>query len=384
MGLVLPGLLFFLVMFVWPIAQMLSHAVYSPEVQIALPRTVAAMADWDVTTPPSDAIADALILDLKNADRGDLASAARRLNYEQSGFRAALLKTAREVRRSDGAKGYQALLDADKDWADLARWRVLRSAGSAYTSYYLLTALDLEKRPDGSIGRVPGDRALFVTVILRTLWLSLVVTVICLFLAFPVSYTIASAKPGRQALLMLLILLPFWISLLVRSSAWVILLQDNGLVNTALLKLGIITEPVQLIFNRTGVYIGLVHVLLPFMVLPITNAMRAVPKDYVRAAFSMGASAPRALFQVYLPQIWPGVAAGSLLTFVICVGYYVTPLLIGGNQDQMLSYFIAFYTNQSVNWGLASALSAVLCAIMLLLMGLYALVPRRGGTTAGR
>ena len=112
--------------------------------------------------------------------------------------------------------------------------------------------------------------------------------------------------------------------------------------------------------------------------------MRAVPKDYVRAAFSMGASAPRALFQVYLPQIWPGVAAGSLLTFVICVGYYVTPLLIGGNQDQMLSYFIAFYTNQSVNWGLASALSAVLCAIMLLLMGLYALVPRRGGTTAGR
>lgn len=150
------------------------------------------------------------------------------------------------------------------------------------------------------------------------------------------------------------------------------------MLNALLMRLQLIDAPLQLIFNRTGVYIALIHVMLPFMVLPISNTMRSISPDYVRAAFSLGAGAPRTLLRVYLPMVWPGIAAGALLTFVICVGYYVTPLLVGGSSDQMLSYFIAFYTNETVNWGLASALAILLCVCLLGLLGLYALLPRRG------
>ncbi len=378
-GLLLPGLVFILLMFVWPIVSMLARAVYSPELERALPATILAMADWNGEGLPPDAVAQALLGDLRGIDRARAADAGRRLNYEIPGFRTLLLKT---VNKGDPAKGFEALRAIDARWDDPSYWRAIRRASPVLTSYYLLTALDFERREDGGIGAAPAERALFVPVLVRTLWISTVVTLTCLLLAFPVAYAIASAPRRRQAVLMLLVLLPFWTSLLVRSSAWVILLQDNGLLNMLMIRLGIITEPVRMIFNRTGVYIALIHVMLPFMVLPLCNAMRAVPGDYVRAAFSLGASAPRTLLQVYLPQVWPGIAAGSLLTFVICVGYYVTPLLVGGTSDQMLSYFVAFYTNQTVNWGLASALAVVLSGLMLVLLGLYALIPRRGGLTA--
>lgn len=374
LGLLLPGLAFLVFMFVWPIGSMLVRAVYSPEVERALPLTIAAMADWDGKAMPSDQIAAALIRDLAEIERSTAADAGRRLNYELPGARQLLLKSVGKAQPEEGLAG---LVAVDRRWGELEPWQAIRRASPVLTSYYLLTALDMKQDNDGSIRGVPQDQALFLQVIGRTLWISAVVTLSCLLLGFPVAYTVASSPPRRQAMLLLLVFLPFWTSLLVRSSAWVILLQDNGLLNTALINLGLITEPLRLIFNRTGVYIALIHVMLPFMVLPLCNAMRAVPPDFVRAAFSMGASPMRTLWKVYIPQIWPGVAAGVLLTFVVTVGYYVTPLLVGGNTDQMLSYFIAFYTNTTVNWGLAAALAVVLSVLMLVFLGLYALIPRR-------
>ena len=171
---------------------------------------------------------------------------------------------------------------------------------------------------------------------------------------------------------MILVLLPFWTSLLVRTAAWVVLLQREGPINGVLQALRITEQPLQLIYNRFGLYVAMTHVLLPFMILPLYSVMRAIPPQLMRAAASLGARPVRAFAQVYLPQTAPGIGAGCLLVFILAIGYYITPALVGGTDDQMISYFIAFFTNQTMNWGMAAALGAVLLAATLILFALYA------------
>ena len=151
-------------------------------------------------------------------------------------------------------------------------------------------------------------------------------------------------------------LLPFWTSLLVRTVAWVVLLQKEGVLNSLFLSLGIVNEPLKMIFNRFAVYVAMVHVLLPFMVLPLYSVMRGIPPSYVRAASSLGAQPFTAFRRVYVPQTLPGIGAGCLMVFIQALGYYITPALVGGADDQMISYFIAFYASKTVNWGMAAAL----------------------------
>ena len=170
---------------------------------------------------------------------------------------------------------------------------------------------------------------------------------------------------------MILVLVPFWTSILVRVAAWIVLLQSEGLVNRGLMGAGLISEPLALLFNRTGVIISMVHILLPFMILPLYSVMKSVPPTYVRAAVSLGSSPLAAFLRVYVPQTYPGIGAGALLVFILAIGYYVTPALLGGADDQMLSYYIARYTNVEVNWGMACALGALLLAATLLLYGVY-------------
>jgi putative spermidine/putrescine transport system permease protein len=170
---------------------------------------------------------------------------------------------------------------------------------------------------------------------------------------------------------MILVLLPFWTSLLVRTTAWVVLLQNKGIVNDSLIALGILQEPTQLIYNRIGVYVAMTHVLLPFMILPLYSVMRGISPSFVRAARSLGAPPTTAFLRVYLPQCLPGIGAGCLLVFVLALGYYITPALVGGAGDQMIAYFIAFYTTATINWGLASALGVVLLVATLMLCATY-------------
>lgn len=205
----------------------------------------------------------------------------------------------------------------------------------------------------------------------RSFWISLVVTVICVLLGYPLAYVIASATPGWATVMMIAVLLPFWTSLLVRTSAWVVLLQTGGPVNTSLEWLGLISEPLKLVFNRTGAYVALVHVLLPFMVLPIYSIMKSVEPHFIRAAVSLGASPAVAFRRVYLPLTMPGLASGTLLVFMSALGFYITPALIGGAADQMIGYFIAHYVNNTINWGMAAALSAILLASASLVFLVY-------------
>ena len=219
---------------------------------------------------------------------------------------------------------------------------------------------------------VPPEQAIYVNILLRTFWIGFVVTAFCLLLGYPLAYKLASLPTGIGNLLMILVLLPFWTSLLVRTGAWVVLLQREGPVNGLLQALRLTDQPLQLVYNRFGVYVAMTHILLPFMVLPLYSVMRGIPREYMRAAASLGARPLRAFVRVYLPQTMPGIGAGCLLVFILAIGYYITPTLVGGANDQMVSYFVAFFTNQTINWGMAAALGAVLLIATLALFALYA------------
>jgi putative spermidine/putrescine transport system permease protein len=209
----------------------------------------------------------------------------------------------------------------------------------------------------------PEDQSIFRYSLFVTLSISASVTLICLMIGFPVAHFLSTQTPRMVGYYMLFVLLPFWTSLLVRTSAWIVLLQEEGPLNSFLQAVGLTSAPLQLLYNRTGVLIVMTHVLLPFMILSVYANMVAIPRDYVRAARSLGGGPINVFFKIYLPQTLPGIGAGCLLVFVLALGYYVTPALVGGPRDQMLSSYIAFFTNQTINWGLASALGILLMIV---------------------
>lgn len=382
-ALTLPLLIFLLVTFLIPIATLLVRAIENPEVASSLTRTAAALAHWDrKTEPPAGAFA-ALATDLATLHEGAEAGAlARRLNTEVAGARSLIMTTYRAIQsdlRPD-ALAPQALRDRmvalDPRWTELKYWQAIAKNASRWTADYLLVAVDLKRGVDGTIERVPREQAVFGRILLRTFEISAVVTLCCLVLGYPLAYWL-STLPARQAnVLMILVLVPFWTSILVRVAAWIVLLQREGLVNKALLGAGVVVEPLALLFNRVGVVIAMTHILLPFMILPLYSVMKAVPPTYLRAAISLGSPPLAAFFRVYVPQTFPGIGAGTLLVFILSIGYYVTPALLGGADDQMLSYYVAYYTNVDINWGMACALGALLLGATLVLYAVYRRVVR--------
>jgi putative spermidine/putrescine transport system permease protein len=370
--LVAPLLAFILIFFVLPIGKMLLLSVYSGEMREVMPRGAEALRAWDGKGLPDEATVAAFATDLEAAQKArKVAIIAKRLNYEDAGFRPLLAATARALPGTPPSSWREALAEIDPQWREPATWAALRRASGAYTDLYLLAALDLQRGPDG-VRRAPSDQAIYLNLLGRTFWISAMVTLICLALGYPLAYRLATLPPRQSNPLLILVLLPFWTSLLVRTAAWVVLLQKQGVVNGLLQWLGLISEPLPLIYNRFGVYVAMVHVLLPFMVLPLYSVMRGIPPTYLRAAISLGATPAAAFRQVYVPQTLPGIGAGCLLVFILALGYYITPALVGGAADQMLSYFVAFFTIQTVNWGMAAALGSVLIVTTLILYAVYA------------
>jgi putative spermidine/putrescine transport system permease protein len=265
-----------------------------------------------------------------------------------------------------------ALLAASAEWGRAESWAAIRRAGGPVTDFHLLAALDLKRgaAAGGGIAAVPPDQRVFRAILLRTLWISLVVTGCCLLLGYPLAWLIATAAPRWRAVLLAGVMLPFWTSLVVRTAAWMVLLQREGVANAALGLLGL--GPLALLQTRFAVVLAMVHILLPFMVLPLAAALRGLDWRLPRAAESLGAPPWRAFLRVTLPLTLPGIGAGCLLVFIQALGFFVTPALMGGPNDQMLAWFIGFYANRTVNWGLAAALSVLLLAAVALLVGLYA------------
>ena len=382
-GLIAPLFLFLLAFFLIPIGSVLYFSISNPEVVTMLPRVTAALRDWDAQSIPDEATFAALAEDLKRgyADTS-LPKVSLRLNYEVSGFRSLLMRTGRKAKRMR-APFKEAIIARDKRWSELIYWRTLKANDSRFTLHYLLQALDLDLQWDGSVKRAAPEQQIYLSNLRRTLWIALVVTLACIMLGYPVAYMIATAPPRLAKILILLVLLPFWTSLLVRTAAWVIVLQKSGIVNDALIGLGLVNEPLALIFNRTGVYISMVHILLPFMILPLYSVMKGIPGDHVRAAASLGATPRSAFLGVYFPQTVPGLAAGCLLVYVIALGFYITPMLIGGGSDQMLAYLIAEFATNTANWGLAGALAMLLLICIAVLYPLYQRFAGAGGMKLG-
>jgi putative spermidine/putrescine transport system permease protein len=379
---VAPLLVFLLVNFIVPIGLMLLQSIDGRETSTPLTQTAIALRDWNGTVTVGDAAAAALISDLA-AIKGTptVSIVASRLNYDVNGMRSLVLKTVRRLPEPGNAT-LAALVEIDPVWQQTETWVAVHRATAPVTSFNLLAAIDARREATGGISFLPPEHGVLRQVFGRTFWISAIVTLICIALGYPLAYLISIASPGWAAVMMTAILLPFWTSLLVRTSAWVVLLQTDGVINRALQWLGITSAPLPLVFNRTGVYIALVHVLLPFMVLPIYSVMRSVKPETVRAAISLGASPTVAFLRVYLPQTMPGLASGSLLVFISALGFYVTPALIGGAGDQMIGYFIAHYVNDTINWGLAAALGTLLllaASIVFLVFSRYQGVARTSG-----
>ncbi|MGP0173189.1 ABC transporter permease [Pseudomonas sp. NCHU5208] len=372
-ALILPLLLFLLLTFLLPIGALLLRSVDNPEVVGSLQRTVEAIAAWDGRGLPEEPVYRAIAEDLVEARRKhDLGDLSKRLNMEQAGFRSLVSSTARKLPlRQEPASYRDAFLDLDERWGDPAYWQVIRRNASSVTPYYLLAALDHRIDDLGELAKATPDQAIYLDIFARTFWMSVVITAICLVLAYPLAYLLANLPTRQGNLLMILVLLPFWTSILVRVAAWIVLLQSGGLINSALMSLGIIEQPLQLVFNRSGVYVAMVHIMLPFMILPIYSVMKGISPSYMRAAVSLGCHPFASFWRVYFPQTLAGVGAGCLLVFILSIGYYITPALLGSPNDQMISYFVAFYTNTTINWGMATALGGLLLAATLVLYVVY-------------
>ncbi len=377
--LIMPLIIFLLVSFVLPIVVLLKRSVENNEVPTILPNTVSMLATWDREGLPPDAAFAALAHDLEQAKQNNKAGVlARRFNVELPGSRSIIMKTARAMPLLDENgmtlgkdRVKEALINIDEKWGEMDYWKLIAKNSSRYSSYYLLAAIDLRQNLSGEIEFKPAGESSFREIFSRTFWIGVVVALASLAIGYPLAYWLSCMSERRANLFMILVLIPFWTSILVRVAAWIVLLQSEGLVNKTLMALGFIQAPLELLFNRFGVYVSMTHILLPFMILPLYSVMKSIPPSYVRAAVSLGSHPFAAFWRVYVPQTYPGVGAGVLLVFILSLGYYITPALLGGPNDQLVSYYVAYFTNVALNWGMATALGVLLLVATLILYSFY-------------
>ncbi|MBV1903214.1 MAG: ABC transporter permease [Marinosulfonomonas sp.] len=371
---VVPLLVFILFAFVAPITTMLYRSIHNPTVANLVPETLTALEDWSGEGIPDDATVIQFVADMKRmANDRTSGQLADEINRALPGMSSVIKSTARSLRRVDDAEiaanGVMLLLEANDRWADTATWQALRDAGPIYSSSYYLTAVDLERAPDGSIGA--RDVQIYKQLYTKTLKMALIITVLTMLLGYPLAFFMSQASDSLANFLMVFVLLPFWTSLLVRTTAWIALLQAGGVVNSTLIWLGLTDEPLELLYNEFSTILAMTHILLPFMVLPLYAVMRGIDSSFMRAAISMGSTPLGAWYKIYLPMSLPGLSAGALLVFIISIGYYITPALVGGTDGQMISNIIAFHMQVSNNWELAAALGSLLLVLILVLYWLF-------------
>ena len=314
---------------------------------------------------PWESVYAALGLDLEAADPSAIAA--------YSGPGAEVLKAAALQAGELPVIDYrQAMIDIDEGWGQESNWQTLKLYSGEYTNGYLLNAIDMQKTPEGPKLK-PEKQRIYIKLFLRTMALSLAITFLCFLLGYPIAFLLATLPLRTSNLIMILVLLPFWTSLLVRTASWKILLQQQGIINDLLVWAGIISNSGRLVMinNATGTIIAMTHILLPFMILPLYSVMKTINPSWVRAAKSMGATDWTAFWRVYFPNSVPGIGAGSILVFILSIGYYITPELVGGTKGVFISNRIAYHISSSLNWGLAAALGTILLVLVLALYWVY-------------
>lgn len=376
--LIAPLLIFVLVSFIIPIGSMLFRSVENEIVADTLPLTVVELHNWDAESGelPDEALYAAFATDMVAAiEAKKHTRLGTRLNYEQTGMSSLFRKSGRKLKKLDPAADApfkEKVIDIDKKWGDVETWRTIKTHSVRLTNGYFLNAVDMRRTPEGAQSQ-PEDKQILIKLFQRTLIMSVIITVSCIILGYPVAWILANLPMRTANILMILVLLPFWTSLLVRTSAWKVMLQQQGVVNEVLVWLGMVADDSRLVLinNQTGTIIAMTHILLPFMILPMYSVMQTIKPYYVRAAKSMGATDWTAFWRVYFPQSIPGIGAGSILVFILAIGYYITPEIVGGTKGVFISNRIAYHISSSLNWGLAAALGTILLAVVLILYWAY-------------
>ena len=378
LALIAPLLIFVLVSFIIPIGSMLFRSVENGMVAETLPLTVAELKNWDADSNelPDEAVYAAFVADMvvaiANKEHTRLGT---RLNYEKTGMSSLFRKSGRKIKNLDPATDApfkDKVIDIDKKFGDVETWAVIKTHSVKITNGYFLNAVDMQRTPEGALAQ-PEDKRILIRLFQRTLIMSLIITGSCILLGYPVAWLLANLQARTANILMILVLLPFWTSLLVRTSAWKVMLQQQGVINDVLVWIGLVADDARLVMinNQFGTIVAMTHILLPFMILPMYSVMQTINPSYLRAAKSMGATNWTAFWRVYFPLSVPGIGAGSILVFILSIGYYITPEIVGGTKGVFISNRIAYHISSSLNWGLAAALGSILLAVVLILYWAY-------------
>jgi len=372
--LVAPLLLFLLITYIFPIGDMLMRSVDDKMVTEMLPKTFKSMEKWDGKELPPEEVFESFYLDFqKLVEEKRDGKLSTQLNYTKNGFKSILKKLRRKAKNFEEGNYKEQIMAVHQRWADVEYWRAIQRRAPAYTSQKYLKGIDMYKNEEGKIVSVEEDRRVHRILWLRTLEIAFFVTLLCFLMAYPIAHLLATLPMKYSNLLMICVLLPFWTSLLVRTASWMILLQQQGVVNDFFVMIGLVADDnrPEMMFNKTGTYVAMTQILLPFMVLPLYSVMKTISPSLMRAGKSLGGTPFVAFWKVYFPLTIPGIGAGCLLVFILAIGYYITPALVGGASGTLISNQIAFHMKSTLDWSFASAMGLMLLSGVLVIYWLY-------------
>ena len=371
--LVAPLLFFILVTFLIPIADMLLRSVDDSYINTVFPKTFKEYKKWDRQGLPSEELYKTMFFEVKDSEGYAIGKASTRMNYAKSGWKSLLKKSKRKFKKIEEGPYKEQMIAIDKKWADMEYWKAIGVMVDATTAGYYLNAVDLKYNVDKEVVWQKENRRIYNHTWFKTFKVSVLVMVFCLMLGYPIAYLLSTLPLKYSNLLMICVLLPFWTSLLVRTVAWMVMLQQKGVFNNLLVMAHIISDEnrFKLMYNETATIIVMTQILLPFMVLPLYSVMKTISPNYMRAALNLGASPLHAFWKIYMPNSVPGISAGCMLVFILAIGYYITPELVGGKDGQMIGNWIAYHLKTTLNWGLSAALGAILLGVLTVLYWVY-------------
>ena len=372
--LVAPLLLFLIITYISPIAEMLTRSVDDKMVTNMLPKTFKAMESWDGQELPSEEVFASFLSDyqtlVKAKTQGKL---DQRLNKEKNGFNSILKKLKRKMKKFEEGNYKEQIMAVHKRFADVSYWQAIKRTAPPYSIAKYLKAVDMVKDENGDIVMVEESRRIYTQLWLRTLEVAFFVTLLCFLMGYPIAHLLATIPMKYSNLLMICVLLPFWTSLLVRTASWMILLQQQGVVNDFFVMIGLVADDnrPEMMYNKVGTYVAMSQILLPFMVLPLYSVMKTVSPSLMRAGKSLGGTPFVSFWKIYFPLTISGIGAGSLLVFIIAAGYYITPELVGGASGKLISNSIAYHMKQTLDWSFASAMGLMLLAGVMVVYWIY-------------
>ncbi|MDA7745582.1 ABC transporter permease [Candidatus Pelagibacter sp.] len=372
--LVAPLLLFLLITYIFPIGEMLTRSIDDKMVTNMLPKTFKAMESWDGQELPPEEVFASFLIDYKTLVKAKTQGKLdQRLNKEKNGFNSILKKLKRKMKKFEEGNYKEQIMSVHKRFADVSYWQAIKRTAPPYTVAKYLKAVDMVIDENGDIVKVEESRRIYSQLWIRTLEVAFFVTLFCFLMGYPIAHLLATIPMKYSNLLMICVLLPFWTSLLVRTASWMILLQQQGVVNDFFVMIGLVSDDnrPEMMYNKVGTYVAMSQILLPFMVLPLYSVMKTVSPSLMRAGKSLGGTPFVSFWKIYFPLTISGIGAGSLLVFIIAAGYYITPELVGGASGKLISNSIAYHMKQTLDWSFASAMGLMLLVGVMAVYWIY-------------